>query len=184
VADSEHSKGSQTACGAQSIGLYAAGLAVWHGAEVVDYVDDRPERLAIAEKLGARVHAVKKGKRGAADIPRRDYDIAVEGTSSGVGIDVALRSLAPGGICQPVGYYLPPGTKVPLMHMYANVATLKIGVSNVRPILPEILDYVAREDFPAELVTTMVADWDDASEAYKAHTTKLVLHRPRVESTS
>ncbi|WP_316575975.1 alcohol dehydrogenase catalytic domain-containing protein [Nocardia canadensis] len=34
---------------AQSIGLYAAGLAVAHGAEVVDYVDHRPERLAIAE---------------------------------------------------------------------------------------------------------------------------------------
>ncbi len=169
---------------AQSIGLYAAGLAVWHGAEVVDYVDDRPERLAIAEKLGARVHAVKKGKLRAADIPRRDYDIAVEGTSSGAGVELALRSLAPGGVCQPVGYYLPPGTKVPLMHMYANDATLKIGVSNVRPILPDLLDHVAREDFPAELVTTMVADWDDAPEAYKAHTTKLVLHRPRLEPAS
>ncbi|WP_029117574.1 zinc-binding dehydrogenase [Mycobacterium sp. URHB0044] len=169
---------------AQSIGLYAAGLAVWHGAEVVDYVDDRPERLAIAEQLGARVHAVKKGKRSATDIPRRDYDIAVEGTSSAAGVDAALRSLAPGGVCRPVGYYLPPGTKVPLMHMYANDAALEIGVSSVRPILPELLDYVAREDFPAEVVTTMLADWDDAPEAYKAHTTKLVLRRPRLDITS
>jgi threonine dehydrogenase-like Zn-dependent dehydrogenase len=166
---------------AQSIGLYAAGLAVAHGAEIVDYVDDRPERLAIAEKLGARVHRVEKGKRSAADIPRRDYDIAVEGTSSSAGVELALRSLAPGGFCQPVGYYLPPSTKVPLMHMYANDATLKIGVSNVRPILPEVLDFVARHDFPAELVTSITAQWDDAPEAYKARTTKLVLHRPRVE---
>ncbi|MGW4739052.1 hypothetical protein [Nocardia xishanensis] len=30
---------------AQSIGLYAAGLAVAHGAEVVEYVDHRSERL-------------------------------------------------------------------------------------------------------------------------------------------
>jgi alcohol dehydrogenase len=165
---------------AQSIGLYAAGLAVRHGAEVVDYVDDRPERLAIAEKFGARVHAVKKGKCTAADIPRRDYDLAVEGTSSAAGVDVALRSLAPGGICQPVGYYLPPGTKVPLMHMYANDATLKIAVSSVRAVLPELLDFVAGDNFPAELVTTLTADWDDAPEAYKARTTKLVLHRPRL----
>src|SRR4051812_16109517 len=42
--------------GAQSIGLYAAGLAVAHGASVVDYVDDQPVRLEIAESLGARGH--------------------------------------------------------------------------------------------------------------------------------
>jgi threonine dehydrogenase-like Zn-dependent dehydrogenase len=98
---------------AQSIGLYAAGLAVWHGAEIVDYVDHRADRLAIAEKLGARVHPVKKGHLSTADIPHRDYDIAVEGTSSSAGVDVALRSLTPGGTCQTVGYYVPPSTKVP-----------------------------------------------------------------------
>lgn len=163
---------------AQSIGLYAAGLAVRHGAQLVDYVDHRPERLEIAEKLGAGTHSIgSKGKLRLADIPRRDYDIVVEGTSTAAGVDAALRSLAPGGFCQPVGYYLPLGTKIPLMHMYANDATLKIGVSNVRPILPELLDFVAQQDFPAELVTTLTADWEDAPEAYKAHTTKLVLHR-------
>ena len=165
---------------AQSIGLYAAGLALRHGAETVDYVDDRPERLAIAEKFGARAHQVKKGKRSVADIPGRDYDVAVEGTATAAGVDAALRSLAPGGVCQPVGFYLPPGTKVPLMHMYVNDATLKIAVSSVRPLLPELLDFVAADDFPAELVTTLTADWDDAPEAYKAHTTKLVLHRARL----
>jgi alcohol dehydrogenase len=118
-----------------------------------------------------------KGKLRVNDIPRRDYDIAVEASSSARGVDLALRSLAPGGFCQPVGYYLPVGTKVPLMHMYANDATLTIGVSNVRPILPDLLDFVARQDFPAETVTTLTAGWDDAPEAYTAHTTKLVLHR-------
>jgi alcohol dehydrogenase len=170
---------------AQSIGLYAAGLAVHHGAELVDYVDDRPERLDIAEKLGARAHRVaKKRKRSHADIPRRDYDVAVEGTASAAGVDVALRSLAPGGVCQPVGYYLAVGTKVPLMHMYANDATLRIGVSNVRPVLPELLEFVATTGFPAEQVTTVTADWDDAPQAYTAHTTKLVLHRPALAGAS
>jgi hypothetical protein len=32
--------------------------------------------------------------------------------------------------------------------------------------------------FPAEQVTSLVADWDDAPTAYAARTTKLVLHRP------
>ncbi|HEY6647482.1 MAG TPA: zinc-binding alcohol dehydrogenase, partial [Mycobacterium sp.] len=139
----------------------------------------------IAEKLGARVHRVaKKGRRTAADIPRRDYDVAIEGTSCAAGVDIALRSLAPGGICQPVGYYLPPGTKVPLMHMYANDATLKIAVSSVRPVLPDLLDFVARTDFPAELVTTLTADWDDAPAVYSARTTKLVLRRPPLHTVN
>ncbi|NLE81554.1 MAG: alcohol dehydrogenase catalytic domain-containing protein [Rhodococcus sp.] len=162
---------------AQSIGLFAAGLAVAHGAEVVDYVDYRTERLEIAERLGATVHRVKKGKLRRRDLPSRLYDVVVEGTSSAAGVEAALRSLRPGGFCNPVGYYLPPGTKVPLMHMYANCATLSIGVSNVRPILPDLLDFVARTEFPAEQVTTLLADWEDAPEAYQAHTTKLVLHR-------
>jgi threonine dehydrogenase-like Zn-dependent dehydrogenase len=94
--------------------------------------------------------------------------VAIEGTSSAAGVAIALRSLAPGGICKPVGYYLPPGTKVPLMHMYANDATLKIAVSSVRPVLPDLLDFVARTDFPAELVTTLSADWDDTPSVYGA----------------
>jgi threonine dehydrogenase-like Zn-dependent dehydrogenase len=164
--------------GGQSIGLYAAGLAVAHGASVVDYVDDRAERLEIAESLGARVHQADKSRRRSAlaAIPRR-YDIAVEASSTAAGVRDALRSLNPGGVCTAVGYYLSPGTKVPLMHMYANDATLRLGVSNVRPVLPDLLDFVARTDFPAERVTTVLADWEDAPTAYAAHTTKLVLHR-------
>lgn len=171
--------------GGQSIGLYAVGLAVQHGAAVVDYVDDRSERLAIAESLGARVHRIDRNRRRSqlAAIPGR-YDIAVEASSQASGVRDALRALNPGGICTAVGYYLATGTKVPLMHMYANDATLRIGVSSVRPVLPELLDFVARTGFPAERVTTITADWEDAPSAYAAHTTKLVLHRPPLDLTT
>jgi hypothetical protein len=144
---------------------------VRHGADIVDYVDDRPERLAIAEKFGARVHSVKKGKRTAADIPRRDYDVAVEGTASAVGVDLALRSLAPGGVCQPVGFYLPPRTKVPLMHMYVNDAALKIAVSSVRPVLPDLLNFVANDDYRALL---NVVEFIDPSALVERQVTDLV----------
>ena len=149
--------------GAQSIGLYAAGLAVLHGASVVDYLDHQVERLEIAESLGARVHEISKSRRRSqlSAVPGR-YDVAVEASSQGSGVRDAIRSLNPGGICTPVGYYLAPNTKVPLMHMYANDATLRIGVSSVRPILPDLLDFVARTEFPAEKVTTVLADWEDA----------------------
>jgi alcohol dehydrogenase len=168
--------------GGQSIGLYAVGLAVLHGASVVDYVDDRDSRLGIAMAFGANVRKVGKnrGKSVLDGIDRR-YDVVVEASSKAQGLRDAVRALRPGGICTGTGYYLAPGTRVPVMDMYATSATLKVGVSHVRPVLPELLDFVAATGFPAEQVTSLLADWDDAPEAYAAHTTKLVLHRPPLD---
>jgi threonine dehydrogenase-like Zn-dependent dehydrogenase len=155
--------------GAQSIGLYAAGLAVAHGAAVVDYHDDDPDRRAIAESFGAR--ATRRGS------PRATYDVAVEATSRAAGLRTALRALAPGGVCTAVGYYLATGTRVPLMRMYATDATLRLGVSHARALIPELLAFVAETGFEAERVTSLTAGWDDAPSAYLAKTTKVVLTR-------
>ncbi|MGH3412064.1 MAG: zinc-dependent alcohol dehydrogenase, partial [Marmoricola sp.] len=164
--------------GGQSIGLYAAGLAVAHGAEVVDYYDDRPSRLDVAEAFGATVHRVDGSKRKSGQTAvRNSYDVAVEASSHATGLAAALRALRPGGVCTGTGYYLAPGTKVPIMDMYATSSTLKVGVSHVRPHLPELLDFIAAANFPAEAVTSLLADWDDAPAAYASRTTKLVLHR-------
>lgn len=46
--------------GAQSIGLYAAGLAGAHGASTVDYLDHSHTRLEIAESFGA--NPVRRGR--------------------------------------------------------------------------------------------------------------------------
>ncbi|MCQ4129170.1 hypothetical protein NOU13_32205 [Rhodococcus erythropolis] len=48
------------------------------------------------------------------------------------------------------------------MDMYATSATLQVGVTQVRPVLPELLDFITQTGFDAERVTTVVADWDDA----------------------
>ena len=161
--------------GAQSIGLYAAGLAVAHGASVVDYLDASPHRRAIAATLGAVT-----GERSRR--PQDRYDIVVEASSNAKGVRYAIRSTAPGGICTAVGYYLATNTGVPLMHMYATDITLRLGVSHPRAVLPELLAWVDQHDFPAERVTTHLADFDAAPTAYATHTTKLVLHRPALTS--
>lgn len=170
--------------GAQSIGLYAAGLAVLLGAERVDYFDDRDTRLEIAEGFGATVHRIDRSRRKSA-MPRiaERYDIAVEASSTGQGLRDALRALRPGGICTGNGYYLGANTLLPVMDMYATSATLQVGVSHVRPHLPEMLDFIARTGFEAERVTSLLADWDDAVDAYPAHTTKVVLHRDPLDLT-
>jgi threonine dehydrogenase-like Zn-dependent dehydrogenase len=161
--------------GAKSIGLYAAGLAVAHGASVVDYLDRSPTRRHIAETLGARAHPYRRGPA-----TNSGYDVVVEATSSTSGLQRAVRAVTPGGICTAVGYYIATATRVPLMHMYATDATLHLGVSHSRAILPDLLDFVHRTGFPAERVTTLTADWDDAPTTYAARTTKVVLHRDRI----
>jgi alcohol dehydrogenase len=153
--------------GAPSIGLYAAGLAVAHEAGVVDYLDDNPPRREIAESFGARPIARTSVR----------YDVVVEASSRAAGLRLAIRSLAPGGVCTAVGYYLGAGTRVPLMRMYATDATLRVGVSHARAVLPELLAFVERTGFAAERVTTLTADWNEAPSAYAARTTKVVLRR-------
>ncbi len=119
--------------------------------------------------------------RGMAGRVRR-HDVVVEASSRAAGLRRAIRSLAPGGICTAVGYYLAAGTRVPLMRMYATDATLRIGVSHARATLPELLGFIARDAFPAERVTTLTADWNDAPTAYLTRTTKVVLARDRLPS--
>ncbi len=167
--------------GAQSIGLYAAGLAVLHGAAVVDYVDHSDDRLRVADALGAATHQVAaRRRRSILGALTRSYDVVVEASSTAQGLRDALRALRPGGACIGTGYYLAAGTRLPVMDMYATSATLRVGVSHSRPVLPELLDFVATSGFPAERVTSLLADWEDAPEAYGTRTTKLVLHRPPV----
>jgi alcohol dehydrogenase len=166
---------------AQSIGLYAAGLAVQHGASRVDYVDDSEERLTVAGGFGARAH---RGRKSVLATMTGRYDVAVEASSKESGLRAAIRALRPGGICTGTGYYLAPGTRIPVMDMYATSATLHLGISSVRPVLPELLEFVATSGFPAEQVTSLLADWEDAPTAYAERTTKLVLHRDPLELRS
>jgi threonine dehydrogenase-like Zn-dependent dehydrogenase len=139
----------------------------------VHYVDDDPVRRRIAEGLGA--HALPRTRTTTVR-----YDVVVEATSRAAGLRRAVGSLAPGGICTAVGYYLAAGTRLPLMRMYATDATLRVGVSHARAVLPDVLEFIATSGFPAEQVTTITADWDDAPAAYAARTTKLVLQRDAV----
>jgi threonine dehydrogenase-like Zn-dependent dehydrogenase len=167
--------------GARSIGLYAAGMAVALGACQVDYVDHSRERLAIAESLGARAIESRPGSGWfAKQAPRvhGEFGIAVEASSTGAGLRYALRSLSAGGVCTAVGYYFAKSTGLPLMQMFANSTTLKIGISHPRADLPAVIDFIAKSSFEPLKVATLIADWDDAPEAFTTRTTKVIVRRP------
>ena len=167
---------------AESIGLYAAGIAVALGSSQVDYVDYVPERLAIATSLGANPISVAKQNRRSwlrknAPSTGGKYPITVDASANADGLRFAIRSLAPGGICTSVGFYFQKGISLPLMQMFANDSTLHTGVSHPRASLPDVLSLIESGKFQPEKITTLLADWNDAEKAFLERTTKVVVHR-------
>jgi threonine dehydrogenase-like Zn-dependent dehydrogenase len=112
------------------------------------YLDPDPERRAIAKSLGAQASAPERRSRAGRRRRPVDYDVVVEATSRATGLRTAIRALAPGGVCTAVGYYPAAGTRLPLMRMYATDATLQVGVSHARAVLPELLAFLARTTSP------------------------------------
>jgi threonine dehydrogenase-like Zn-dependent dehydrogenase len=146
-------------------------------------VDTSDERLEIASTLGAR--AIKLDTRhhklvGSSLLRKNGYPITVDGSGAVAGLDFAIRSLASGGICTTVAFYLRSGTPVPLWRMYVHGGTLKTGLANVRADLPDILAAVQSGKMRPELVTTLTVNWHEAPGALLIPTTKVVLVRPPV----
>jgi threonine dehydrogenase-like Zn-dependent dehydrogenase len=165
---------------ARSVGLYAAGLAVAMGAERVDYVDTNQQRLDIAERLGARPIPRLAGRKAfnrLLGLAHGGYPIVFDADGRDNAIDFAIRNLAHGGVCTAAAYYFKPGTKLPVWHMMVKSLRFETGYARPSVHLPDILDLVARGRFDPGLITTRLADWDDAPVALLDPTTKVVVHR-------
>ncbi|MEM9615444.1 MAG: alcohol dehydrogenase catalytic domain-containing protein [Actinomycetota bacterium] len=156
--------------GPNSIGLYAAGLAVAAGSERVVYLDDDPERGALAEALGAEVLTGPP--------PRRvgSFPITVDASGSSEGLCCALESTASDGRCTSPSVYL-GDQAVPMLSMYSRCCTLHTGRAHARPAIPEVLDLVAA-GFDPSIVTTDVVEFADAEAALAEPSMKPVLVRP------
>jgi alcohol dehydrogenase len=128
------------------------------GSSRVDYLDSSRARLEIAQSLGANPIQIQGGaawyrKRA----PRRSgpYLISVDASASIAGLNYALRSLAPGGICTGVSGYLMRKAPLPLLQMFTNSSTLHIGVAHHRADLPRLLAFLQTGKFKPEKVTTL-----------------------------
>ncbi|MDD9965113.1 MAG: alcohol dehydrogenase catalytic domain-containing protein [Myxococcales bacterium] len=165
---------------AKSVGLYAAAIAKALGASEVDYCDVDDERLAIAQHVGARPVQGRRARwsRAFRSLGRR-YTISVDASSDvqGRGLELALRSLEPGGVCTSVGIYPRARTPVPLMQMYVDGITLRTGITNARALIPRVLSLVAEGRLDPAPVTTLLTTWSDAQRALLAQTTKVVVAR-------
>jgi alcohol dehydrogenase len=157
---------------AGSIGLFAAGLAVALGAASVLYVDPDPRRRQIAQALGATVHA---------DIPKRlgPVPITVDASAVPEGLQLALRSTAPDGVCTSTAIYFGDPPALPLLEMYTKGVTFITGRAHARPAMPAVLELAAAGRFEPQRVTTRTVAWDDGPDALlELDWTKLVIERP------
>lgn len=165
---------------ASSVGLYAAASAVALGSTRVDYVDSSRARLEIAQRLGANPIEVQHARRFFAcnaSFIRGGYPIAVDASGMVGALTYAIRSLSPGGVCTSVAFYLRRGTPLPLWSMYINNSRFETGFANVRDYLPAVLEAVRAGRLRPELVTTLIASWEDAPRALLERTTKVVIMR-------
>ena len=159
--------------GAPSISLYAAAIAAALGSEQVDYLDDDPARLAIAEALGANPIEVTHA-------PERhgEYLITADasGHPSGDWLRTTLRSTAPYGRCTSCGVYHKP-LALPVNEMYLRGVRFTTGWTNVQPLMAKALQLLADGRIDVDRIHT-VASWDDAIEALRDPPQKLILARP------
>jgi threonine dehydrogenase-like Zn-dependent dehydrogenase len=155
----------------RSIALYAIDIALCLGASAVHYVDDDPDRLRVAEELGAKVHE--------GEIPKRlgPFPVTVSGSGTHEGLHLAIRSTEGDGVCTSVGIFFELETPVPLLEMYTTNVTFVTGRCHARPAIPGILDLVAEGKLHPEKVTSDVAPWDAAPEVFSRWRTKQVVVR-------
>lgn len=168
--------------GANSIGLYAAGIAVALGSSQVDYLDTSNTRLALAESMGANPVKISKRERwfnSGQPIRQERHPITVDAGNYIGALHYAIRALAPGGNCTSVCFYFGRGTPLPLFQMYLNSSAFHIGVSHPRADLPKVLELIEKGTFQPEKITTLHADWNDAHEAFLSRTTKVVVSKTR-----
>jgi alcohol dehydrogenase len=146
--------------GCGSIALYAVACAAAGGASSVDYLDEDPARLALAERLGARALEGPPPKK-----LEGEYPIAVDASAHDPqALACALRSVAPEGRVSTVGIYFRDVT-IPLFDMYVTGVRLHAGKSNARPAMPAVLDLLATGRVQPGLVTTEVLPWEEMPQA-------------------
>lgn len=153
--------------GSNSIGLYAAGIAVALGARRVVYHDHDPERLSVAEALGADcAEGRPKRKVGA-------FPVTVDASGTEEGLRCALNSTGFDGTCTSAAVYR-EDPALPLFSMYSRCCTFHTGRAHVRPAIPNVIELIAN-GLDADAVTSSVVAWSDAADALVDPPMKLVI---------
>ncbi len=158
--------------GGLSIGLYATAVAVALGVEV-GYVDTDPERLAIAEQLGAKPSGWHPDGSGL----KPGYPVTVNTSPTVAALHTGLRSTWPGGVCTDTGIFFGNLTPLPLLEMYTTGVRFVTGRVMARAALPEVIRLVEAGRLNPGLVISHTVPWDDADAVWPTMTRKTLFVR-------
>jgi alcohol dehydrogenase len=133
--------------------LYTGLVARAFGARNISLVDARPAVRAHAERLGMNALTPRELRR------RAPAPLVVDATVEDLG--VSLAHTAADGICSSLGGFH-RSTSVPLVRMYVRNATLHIGRTHTRHLIPKVLELMLDDRLHPERVITSVGALDDA----------------------
>jgi alcohol dehydrogenase len=143
-----------------SMPLYVGLIARALGARNVHVVDSRPPVRAHAERLGLSALRPRELRR------RRPAPLVVD--VSGTNLHLALASTAPDGVCSSAGG-LHRSARIPFLLTYGRNATLHLGRSHARALMPGVLELMLHGGLRPETVTTCEAPLDEAPSALREH---------------
>jgi alcohol dehydrogenase len=155
-----------------SVPLYAGLIARALGARRVTFADSRPAIRREADGLGLTAITPRE-LRGRCPAP-----LVIDAGTTPRSLRAALTATAPDGICSCVGS-LHRSSRIPTALMYGRNATLHVGRSHARAVIPAVLDLMTEGRLAPERVTTRVAGFDEApavlSEHVRGNATKTIL---------
>jgi threonine dehydrogenase-like Zn-dependent dehydrogenase len=153
---------------AQSVGLYAAGLAVSLGASEVLYLDDNEGRRQRAQKMGARAEPL--------NLPRDPlkFEITVHAMAEESTLSFGLASTVPNGVFTQIGMFFSDTVPMPLRSLYARGIQFHTGRVHARAELPAVLSHCSQGRFDASAVTSRVVNFSDAVDGMLDASPKVV----------
>jgi alcohol dehydrogenase len=142
-----------------SLPLYTGLIARAYGARNIAFADARPSVRAHAERLGLEALHPRKLRR------RRPAPLVLD-TNANEGL--ALANTAPDGVCSSSGGLHRSG-RIPLLRMYVRNATLYVGRTHARALIPQVLDLMADGRLRPQDIPMTVASLDDAPAVLREH---------------
>ncbi|XDD49011.1 zinc-binding dehydrogenase [Leptospira sp. WS92.C1] len=156
---------------ASSISLYSASLAVGMGSSEVLFLDNDPERLKIADSLGATAVSYST-------LPKsweKKFPLIADCHGLKEGLDFSLRSLSTEGIYGSASIFWTNKLEIPYLELYNTGSTLKIGRVDSREHIPKILNKISEKKIEPEKVVTQTCSFEEAIDAWMEPAVKLVV---------